>query len=325
MTYLIFGSKGYVASNLIEHLQAKQKDFINLSIRGNSSNNYLNIFLNDIFNEYMKNGEQSCDLLINKFVEKFYEKFHNKLIQIAFVPTGYCHKFRSEKLKLIKFNFHLPYFYSLISFKLKVKKLIYISSAGIFSKDIQPIKNNYFINPQNQYLLTKYLTELKIENFIIKNNDIQTKIIILRPTIIYGSITKGSFMMLEKLVKYGIPILINKNQTQKSLLHINNLIKFVEKIDDCEEKDIGDINKFLLTDDQTVTLEQIITWIAYKNNKKVKLIKLNELLIRRLKIIYPIYKLFKKLNANLVYNKSKFNPKLEISMSSKILEDLNEI
>ena len=52
-------------------------------------------------------------------------------------------------------------------------------------------------------MLTKYLTELKIEKFCQKNNDIKTKIIILRPTIIYGSITKGSFMMLEKLVKVG--------------------------------------------------------------------------------------------------------------------------
>lgn len=325
MTYLIFGSKGYVASNLIEHLKEKQKNFINLSISGNYSNNYLNTTLNDIFNEFMKNGEKSCDLLINKFVEKFYEKLNNNLVQIAFIPTGYCHKFRSNKLNLVKYNFQLPYFYALISCKLKVKKLIYISSAGIFSKAIQPIENNYFINPQNEYLLTKYLTELKIENFVKKNNDIQTKIIILRPTIIYGSITKGSFMMLEKLVKLGIPILIKKNKSEKSLLHINNLIKFVEKIYDCEENDIGGINKFLLTDDQIVTLEQIITWIAYKNNKKVKVIKLNNFLIKCLKIIYPIYKLFKKLNANLVYKKSELNPNLHLSMTSKILEDLNKI
>lgn len=325
MTYLIFGSMGYVSSNLIKHLKKTKNDYVNLSIRGNYKKNSLNFKLNYIFNEYINNGEKSCDLMINEFVENFRERFPNKMIQISLVPTGYCHKLKPNKSRIVKYNFHLPYLYSLISLKLEARKLIYISSAGIFSKNIQPIENKHFINPKNDYLLTKYLTELKIENYLSNNKNIKTKLFILRPTIIYGKSTKGSFRLLEKMVEYNIPIPLKNNRTKKSLLYIDNLIRFIEKIYYCEKSDLEAVNKILVTDDQTVTIEQIINWLSKKYNKKARIIKFNKYLISILKIIFPIYSLFYKLNSDLTYKKSELDPKLHISMSSKILKDLNEI
>ena len=93
----------------------------------------------------------------------------------------------------------------------------------------------------------------------------------------------------------------------------------------CEKNDLEAVNKILLTDDQTVTIEQIINWLSKKYNKKARIIKFNKYLISIMKIIYPIYSLFNKLNSNLIYKKSELNQKLHISMSSKILKDLNEI
>ena len=85
------------------------------------------------------------------------------------------------------------------------------------------------------------------------------------------------------------------------------------------------MNKFLLTDDEIVTLEQIIIWISRKYNVKPRIIKLNKFWIFCLKMIYPIYSIFNKLNSSLVYKKSKSNLEFQVKMHSKILKDLKEI
>ena len=51
MTYLIFGNKGYVASNIINYLEKEQEELIKLSANSDYSNNSLNILLKKISSE----------------------------------------------------------------------------------------------------------------------------------------------------------------------------------------------------------------------------------------------------------------------------------
>lgn len=324
MTYLIFGSKGFVASNMINYLNKENKKFINITGNEFLTENNLSQILENIFYCFNQKNEFICNKLIDDFVKEFNILFPNTLINTALIPTGLCHKSKPSKTEMLKVNFYLPYIYALISIKLKVRKIIYISSAGIYSKITQPIDEKKLIFPENDYTFTKFLTELKIENYLLKHKEIKTKLFILRPTLIYGENTKGTFKLLEKMVIYGIPIPLKNNKIKKSLLSIKNLTKFVEKIYEYETINSKNIYKFLLTDDQQVTLEQIIFWISNIHGKKGRVLRLNAFCISCLRIIFPIYKLFNKLNSDLIYTKSKLPPELNISMPSYILKNSEE-
>ena len=209
--------------------------------------------------------------------------------------------------------------------KLNSEKIIYLSSAGLYLNENQPISDKSPINPNNHYKLTKYLTELKIQNYLLKNPELQTSLFILRPTIIYGKSPRGSFGILEKIVKYGIPIPIHKHKDYKSMLYIGNLIKVIERIYNLELTVKRSINKLLLCDDEFISVEELLKWVAFKTNKKIKIFKINRFLSSLLKIIYPLNKIFFKLNSKHIYNKSQFPFELLPPMPSKIKEDIKKI
>lgn len=325
MTYLIFGDKGYVASNIINYLKKKQEKYIKISANSDPHKNKLDILLKNIYLSLDNFDENSCHQNIDLFIEEFKTQYPKTLINLTLIPTGLCHKIRTPYSEMTKINFKLPFYYSLIAMKLNSKKIIYLSSAGLYLNAIQPITDNSPINTDSYYKVTKYLTELEIQNYLLKNPELKTSLFILRPTIIYGNSPKGSFGILEKIVNSGIPVPISKYKFYKSMLYIGNLIKVIERIYELELKEKRSINKILLCDDDFVSVEEILKWIGLKTNKKIKVIKLNRLLSSLIKKIYPLNKLFFKLNSKHIYNKSKIAFELLPPMPSKIKEDINNL
>ena len=106
------------------------------------------------------------------------------------------------------------------------------------------------------------------------------------------------------------------------MLYIGNLIKVIERIYKLELTEKRSINKLLLCDDEFISVEELLKWIEFKTNKKIKIIRINRLLSTLLKIMYPLKKIFFKLDSKHVYNKSQFPFELLPPMPSKIKEDI---
>ena len=107
-----------------------------------------------------------------------------------------------------------------------VHQFIFMSSMIVYSSKETKITSETKPNPDNFYGRSK----LEAENGIKVLQDVNFKIVILRPPMIYGAKSKGNY---EKLRKLALTIKVFPNYSNKrSMLYINNLASFVKYIID---------------------------------------------------------------------------------------------
>lgn len=150
-----------------------------------------------------------------------------------------------------------------IAEKEKIEKFIYISSTAAMGlqKDVL-IDENTLCKPYTPYQVTKREAEL----FIIKEiKENQFPAVIVRPSMVYGPGFKGDFLTIAKVCKTGFFPKIGKGKNLSPALYIEDLaevlIKFLDK------GVVGEI--YLLSSDQSYTLEETVRIIAAALNKKV--------------------------------------------------------
>ena len=106
-----------------------------------------------------------------------------------------------------------------------VKKFIFISSIGVNCRSSsETISVTDQPSPIGIYAKSKFYAEESIKN-ICKITGMS--LIIIRPPLIYGKNTKGSFKTLTTFIKKGIPLPFGRINNKRSFLGIQNFISFV--------------------------------------------------------------------------------------------------
>lgn len=188
-------------------------------------------------------------------------------------------------------------------------QFIYMSSIIIYGEETN-INKKRIINettipsPSNFYGDSK----LQAETGLKKLDTINFHITILRPPMIYGEEGKGNYQQLVKIATKS-PIFPNiKNE--RSMLHIDNLCKFVK-----ERIDNQDSGIFLPQNSEYVRTSYMVRDIAMKNKNNIYLFSWMNWFIRLLGY-FPgkIGRLTNKAFGNLVYEKDFL--RLEIKSGS---------
>lgn len=185
------------------------------------------------------------------------------------------------------------------SLKYDIKKVLYLSSAGIFhsmndrivSED-SPLLEDGFIN---YYCYTKYLAHKQVEEFIKKG----LNIISLMPVSIYDENSPLFNELIGYIIdkKYFLKKLIDK---QIDLVSLNNVKKVILN-EDC----LLENNQSYLLSDDTITIRELIEIIEKYLNIKIKIYNIQAPFIRFVLKILNIYSwLFKK---DIFFNKENFN------------------
>lgn len=131
-------------------------------------------------------------------------------------------------------------------------------------------------NPKDAYGKSKLqaediLRDIEEEKFIVS---------IIRPPMVYGDNCPGNMARLEKLVKTFPVLPFGNDEFKRSLVHIDKLLEETKKIIDNSKNGI-----FIPKDDNDVSIREIAESLAFKNGKKIFLIKIPRFL---LKIMYKI-------------------------------------
>lgn len=116
----------------------------------------------------------------------------------------------------------------------KVKQFIFMSSMIVYgeSKSLKPVVITRETEPKPNGFYGN--SKLQAEIGIKKLEDVNFKVVILRPPMIYGPGSKGNFPKLIALAK-KTPI-FPAYHNQRSMLYIDNLCEFVRLIIENEEK-----------------------------------------------------------------------------------------
>ncbi|MGT2910901.1 NAD-dependent epimerase/dehydratase family protein [Streptococcus cameli] len=172
-----------------------------------------------------------------------------------------------------------------------VKQFIFMSSIIVYGDSTERervISANTIPTPSDFYGDSKWQAELRLQ----KLEDLNFKVAIVRPPMIYGKGSKGNYPKLSKLAQ-KIPIFPNY-QNQRSMLHIDNLCEFIKHLILLEKSGI-----FFPQNKEYVSTVDLVKEIANFHNHRIFTSKIANPLIRKMFFNDNIKKLF----GNLTYDK----------------------
>jgi len=138
---------------------------------------------------------------------------------------------------------------------------------------------------------------------------------ILRPAMIHGPGNKGNFNLLYSAVKHGFRYQLGIFDNLRSFASIENVIFIIKQI---LESDIPS-GIYNIADDEPVSTNQLIAWIASSLGKKTKRLNISQLYIKYLAKAGSILHLpinterLEKLSENYIVSNSKIKSALGIS------------
>ena len=142
-----------------------------------------------------------------------------------------------------------------------VKQLVFLSSMSVYGIEEGVITRETVPSPKSNYGKSKLQAEKGMEPLCDDN----FKIAVLRPPMVYGEGCKGNYQTLVSLAK-KLPVFANY-KNQRSMIHIDNLCKFVKEIIDGEKAGL-----FFPQDPEYVCTCKMVQKIAKDMGKNIKLL-----------------------------------------------------
>lgn len=141
-----------------------------------------------------------------------------------------------------------------------VKQLVFLSSMSVYGMETGVITRETSPAPKSNYGKSKLQAEEGI--FPLKSDSF--KVAILRPPMVYGEGCKGNYQTLVSFAK-KLPVFANY-KNQRSMIHIDNLSKFVKEAIDSELDGL-----FLPQDPEYVCTCKMVQSIAKDMGKNMRL------------------------------------------------------
>ena len=147
-----------------------------------------------------------------------------------------------------------------------VKHFVFMSTVKVYGEETNSVyRETTICNPGDEYGKSKLKAELEI----LKLENENFKISILRTPIIYGYGVKANIKNLVNLVN-KVPVLpFGTIQNRRSMVYIGNLCHLVDVVMEQQESGI-----FLASDDEPLSTSRLIELIAKNLEKKVYLVKI---------------------------------------------------
>ncbi|MCT7537433.1 NAD-dependent epimerase/dehydratase family protein [Aliarcobacter butzleri] len=272
---LITGSNGYLGSSFINQYKDKYI-FERFSL--------LNQKIEDIKLDNI-DAILHCAALVHQKIEHSYEKYH-------------------------EINVEYPVKLAKIAKQNAVKQFVFISTIAVYGEDEKKLDENTICNPTTPYGKSK----LEAEKELLKLNDDNFTVSIVRPPMIYGKNAPGNIDSLVKLVK-KLPIIPLANiKNKRSFIFIQNLLHIIDEVILQKKSGI-----FLACDDESLSTSKLIDLIAKNLAKKTYLIKI-PFFESLLKILKPSFhkRLYESLEIDNTITKEKLNLKNPYSVGDGI-------
>jgi GlcNAc-P-P-Und epimerase len=120
-----------------------------------------------------------------------------------------------------------------ISSEKGIKKIVFTSSVAVYGFATADTDEHGEINPFNEYGKTKYLAELKLRDWEAASGN---KLIIVRPTVIFGEGNRGNVYNLLSQISSGKFLMVGSGNNCKSMAYVENVVSFIEKCLETDKK-----------------------------------------------------------------------------------------
>lgn len=242
MKIIITGASGFVGQNLSQFLKEKQMVILSLSLRDKN---------------WKDNLHTQADAVIH-----LAGKAHDTKNTSS--PEDYFKINRDLTIEVFKefLNSEIRDFFFFSSVKAVADGV-----EGVLTEDVTA-------NPQTPYGQSKR----EAEDYLL-NQELPAgkRLFIIRPCMIYGPGNKGNFNLLYLVVKKGVPWPLASFENKRSFLSIDNLNYLVSEMIFKSDLESGVYN---FSDDEALSVNELIQIIAKVNGNRAKLWKIPKSLIK---------------------------------------------
>jgi nucleoside-diphosphate-sugar epimerase len=147
-----------------------------------------------------------------------------------------------------------------------VERFIFVSSIGVYGKWSKghPFTERDTARPAEPYAISKWEAEESLRALLVRDS---TKLIVIRPALIYGPYAKGNFLKLMRWIDAGRPLPFGAVHAKRNFL---GLTTFCELIKKCLVNPLETEQLFVAADKTPVSTHELISAIAAAMNVKVK-------------------------------------------------------
>lgn len=146
-----------------------------------------------------------------------------------------------------------------------VKRFVFVSSIGVNGTETQskPFSSDMSAKPHNVYAYSKLHAEQALKKI---QADTGLEIVIVRPTLIYGSAAPGNFGLLVKLI-CNVPFLpFGLTRNKRDFISVQNLANLLVT---CASHNNAAGHTFLASESETVSTKEFTNAIAKGLGKKI--------------------------------------------------------
>jgi nucleoside-diphosphate-sugar epimerase len=153
--------------------------------------------------------------------------------------------------------------------KHQVKRFIFLSSIkvnGEFTLKGAPFTEESSAQPEDPYGQSKLYAEQYLQ---VISQHTGLEVVIIRPPLVYGPEVKANFLKMLRLVKKGLPLPFGKVENSRHLVYVGNLVSALCAV--VTHPDAAN-QTYLVADDDSLSLTQLMRLIGYEMNVNVRLI-----------------------------------------------------
>lgn len=234
---LISGFSGFVGQNLISYLEALNFQTENINLR------------------------EPIDIKTNDNIETF--------VHLA----GKAHDLKnvSNENEYFQINFELTKKYFEKFLHSNATTFIFLSSVKAAADSVDAfLTEDHKPQPETAYGRSKLAAE---NHLITYTKSTKKRIIILRPCMIHGPGNKGNLNLLYSVISKGIPWPLGAFENRRSFCSIENLCFTICEFISNKNLPIGIYN---VSDDDTISTNELVRMISTVNNKDVKILNINK-------------------------------------------------
>ena len=187
------------------------------------------------------------------------------------------------------------------SVKAGVRRFVFLSTIGVNggASDQLGFDEDSPSNPESAYAQAKYEAEIGLRQIA---NESSLEVVIIRPPLVYAYDAPGNFGRLLRLIGTGVPLPFGNVDNRRSLVSLENLVDFLVL---CVRHPAAANETFLISDNDDVSLCQLVVSTASGMGKRPSLVPLPHLLLKGGLVCIGRRDLYDKLCRDLVIRSDK--------------------
>lgn len=200
----VIGGSGFVGTNLCRQLSVEQKDFEIIDLK-----------MSHQFPEKFKFGDVRDPDTLRKSVTG------NVVVNLAAVHRDNVR----DNSEYTRTNVEGAKNVADVCQEKGIKKIVFTSTVAVYGFAEPGTDENGAINPFNEYGRTKFEAEEILRKWHSQSDN---KLIIIRPTVIFGEGNRGNVFNLMNQISSGKFLMVGKGKNKKSMAYIGNVAAFLK-------------------------------------------------------------------------------------------------